>query len=466
MDHEEHVLKLSDVVHDEPIDDESPHDVHATDSHHDSRPSDFDPTTTLMSPLHDNYTVSEHTNHLGSSESYSVEMLEREIASLLNQNASAASAALLSAAAQQRQANIDLGRGGDGALDSNSDSIGGLNLGLTGLTAILQAVHAQSRPEDQRDSHQQQEQKTTRTAPAFHSLTAGETSDNHSSQLRRGDGKSGSEGSDYLFSEREDTSEREDFANPEGGMHHSSPPHHATEDAPISSNELPVGGEFSDINDILNQFSAQFEPDPTHSHNHELSPPDSPPVISHAQMIESEVAATSVPPMPVLAPSNRASTQQPVASTSYAIPESSGKRPRKTQPKERGSNTHTCEEEHCQKSFTRRSDLARHRRIHTGERPFVCSHDGCGKTFIQVTHSCQISLGHAANHQSLNSAQPCTFIPVSIQGRSHIAVNTLAAERLLVTLAVWLVTGERIQGNVRTSVKIQVAKRPLLAERR
>ncbi|KAF8964686.1 hypothetical protein BDZ97DRAFT_1815108 [Flammula alnicola] len=391
MDPEEHVLDLSDVVHDETIDDEASHDVHTTDSHHhQSRPSDFDPDTGMLSPLHDNYPVSEHpTHHLATSDSYSVEMLEREIASLLNQNASAASAALLSAAAQQRQANLDLGREGvDESLDGNSENIGALGLGLTGLAAVLQAVHAQglnARPEDQRDSHSSQEQKTTRTAPAFHSLTAGETSDDTSRQRRRADGKSGSEGSDYLFPEQEDTNEGEDFSNQEGGLHHSPSPHHQPEDTPVTSNELPsVGGVFSNIDDILNQFSAQFEPDPAHQHGHELSPPDSPPVISHAQTVESEISAVPPPPISVLVPSNRTGTSQPVASTSYSTPaDTSSKRGRKNQGREKGSSTHTCEEEHCQKSFTRRSDLARHRRIHTGERPFVCSHDGCGKTFIQ-----------------------------------------------------------------------------------
>ena len=445
MDHEEHVLNLSDVVHDETIDDEAPQDANNAESSHQSRASDFDSPDDMLSPMHVTFPVSDHpTHHLAASDSYSVEMLEREIASLLNQNASAASAALLSAAAQQRQANIELGRdGADEQLDSSADNIGGLGLGLSGLAAVLQAVHAQglsSRADDQHDSHATQEQKTTRTAPAFHSLTAGETADDTSRQRRRTDGRSGSEGSDYLFQEQEDVDERDEFDNQDGGLGHSPSPHQS-EDPPSTSNGLPSvgGGVFSNLDDILNQFSAQFEPDPTHEHGHDLSPPDSPPVISHAHDIEPETPAAPPPQTPILTPSNRTSAQQPVASTSYLTSnaEPSHKRGRKppAPPKEKGSSIHTCDEDHCQKSFTRRSDLARHRRIHTGERPFMCAHDGCGKTFIQVR-----LLSHSQFFTNLFfnaiSGQLSTYIHGCIQERSPTVVNIQVVGKHSVILAV------------------------------
>ncbi|KXN89260.1 hypothetical protein AN958_06014 [Leucoagaricus sp. SymC.cos] len=408
MDNEEHLLNLSDVVHDEPIDDDDNHRLEENGNDNDNeqpsrtRSSSYDPGSTLLSSLHDGYTVPEpQSHHIPVPESFSVEMLEREIATLLNQNATAASAALLSAAAQQRQANLELANGqAQEPVESQTaaDSISSLRLNLSGLAAVLQAAQAQAEHErvavemaakepdftrQREEELAQNEHKNTRTAPAFHSLTQGDESDETRRQRRKQSGGIGSDGSDYLLSDDDTAAAREDRRR-ESTPPPRSPTHNDME--PPASGLPPDPCEFSDISDILTHLSAQFEPEPDHTHTAGLSTPDSSPVISHSRpppVVETNSAPPPPQPQPQSVASTSANTLPPTESTSPIIPAAPPKKAKKVKEKEKVPHMHTCDQEGCRKTFTRRSDLARHMRIHTGERPFVCDHAGCGKTFIQ-----------------------------------------------------------------------------------
>jgi Zinc finger, C2H2 type len=408
MDHEESVLNLSDVVHDEPMeDDDVAHlpSIHVDRSNeHTSAASAFPPSSTLSS-LHEAFAdTSQTNNHLGG-ESFSVEMLEREITTLLSQNASAASAALISAAAQQRQANLEQGssnnQNGDGAdtVGAVSENMNGLGMNLSGLAAVLHAAHAQA-AENERLAEAlaakdptfarhreaalvEKEQRSTRTAPAFHSLTAGESNDNNEKSLRKvknsADGKK-SDGSDYLYTdEGESEREEEDHEGNENSQLHTTPSR-TTAHGPSTSGSPHIPREF-DISDIFTSMGRFEEVPENGSTNAESATPDSSPIISHT------VPQTqSQPTITALSPSHHVNASQLASSSTPPLSALGANKSRKKTKEKAQSHLHVCEQEDCQKSFSRRSDLARHMRIHTGERPFVCSYSGCGKTFIQVSY--------------------------------------------------------------------------------
>ncbi|KAF3393577.1 Zinc finger protein ZIC 3 [Talaromyces pinophilus] len=50
-----------------------------------------------------------------------------------------------------------------------------------------------------------------------------------------------------------------------------------------------------------------------------------------------------------------------------------------------GEKPHVCDHEDCRKAFSDSSSLARHRRIHTGRRPYICSEPACDRSFCRKT---------------------------------------------------------------------------------
>ncbi|KAJ3759879.1 hypothetical protein EV360DRAFT_69144 [Lentinula raphanica] len=359
MENDALALDLSDVVHDESLGQDahsnlSPHTQPATRSS-----SVFESDSGLLSSLQPSYEDLDSQGRSQTLSSSSLDLLETELVNLLHQNASAAAnAALINAAAQQHQS----ANAGEQEASQATD-IGSY---LSGLAVVLQAAQAEAQLNDSdrialdallsaKDLSALSEKgnQSTRAAPSFHSLTAAEQSREPSRKRRRREGEDNRE--DFLYTELRGRSD--DEGTDDGGTE-SRP----ARDDNSAADSLPTA-DFTDINDIFTHLSthisSQFESESNNS-----------PRAMHFPTSGSTV----------LAPLNRGSV--PIASSSNFVIESHPPK-RAKKPKEKLKNTHVCEQPDCLKAFTRRSDLLRHMRIHTGERPFLCNHPGCGKTFIQ-----------------------------------------------------------------------------------
>lgn len=65
---------------------------------------------------------------------------------------------------------------------------------------------------------------------------------------------------------------------------------------------------------------------------------------------------------------------------------------------------HVCP--HCPASFNRAGHLTQHIRSHTGDRPYVCDHEGCSKTFSRKDHLQRHKLSHTPELYQFKCSRP------------------------------------------------------------
>ncbi|KAH9945921.1 uncharacterized protein BXZ73DRAFT_37027 [Epithele typhae] len=414
QDDSEVALALSDVVHDEPLPDNPPnhhmHHMHSlalppvSQHHHHTpaAPSPFQhqpsvhasrdvPASLDLEPAHEHESDFDAALSPDPSCHLHIEQLEREISSLLHQNSAAAAlndSLHSSHPGEGHSAShpIDLSDVPQHEPHEQPDAsnmhlgealAGVLGMNLNSLAAVLQAAQAQS--ENERASREDGQHGDS----LYHSYATTEPVP----QLTHSG--SPTDGSEYLYDDEGDSEHEDGF----GGMRGSSL-HHGSSSPIDGSDRHSQPPEFTDteINDILNHFT-QFDQDPPNppSLRHPSPPPlDPPSSVPPLPSTQSEHQSPPDPPIglsPPMSSSYDGGFDQPVASTSTLHPSAAlSTAATKIADSFKDKNNklqqaHVCDQ--CSKSFSRRSDLCRHMRIHTGERPFVCPETTCGKTFIQ-----------------------------------------------------------------------------------
>lgn len=390
------VFALSDVVHDSP----PPFPYHSSPDSH--SPSASPSILFSARARQDNHP---HLNFLSTGQDthsdLNVDLLEHELNTLLNQDATVSHPPTNAFHHKDHEHDVTSSAHSPGTAHQSlqEQSLPMPDLDFNDLAAMLQAVAAEENANKDK----------TRAAPAFHSLTADDPP--HTISPRINDARAAlSDDSRFLYgSDNHSDNQDSDTPGPRKRQRLASAEH-----------ELPptadVQNDFSDISDILNhlvQFEHPHAPLSTGQDSREaddvveqvlrpssgahspiLGPDRHEPTTLHPEQQQKQHDPLPTTPttrsgdtLIAALHDNRASVFPAQSQSSISTIRPQGPEPPAgdTSASDGKKQPHACEE--CRKRFTRRSDLLRHMRIHTGERPFVCTQSGCGKKFIQVCRS-------------------------------------------------------------------------------
>lgn len=145
------------------------------------------------------------------------------------------------------------------------------------------------------------------------------------------------------------------------------------------------------VSNPLSSFSHQQPPSQTQASKNHFSPhiAQPQPSIYHSQPIH---PVPHIPQQPLEVPSRQAqSTTTTQQQTSSVAPAAAVKQQKK----------YTC---HCKRSFTTSGHLARHMRIHTGEKNYECPYEGCSARFSRQDNCMQHYRTHLGGRSRGNSA--------------------------------------------------------------